>query len=367
MTLRNHLKSASLFAAVTILPIVKIYLLGLQDGGAQSEYIRVYFWLQFLSPTIDFGYYWSGIRLKLEGKPSNRRQFEVSMFGLIAALCLLNIDLALTFLAILGTLTAWYNNRLQIFRIEGDASNYYRLRLGKVGVDLVLVMALFSLSVISVEKLLMVEIFAILTVGSIVGLRGSMKAGVGFFSLGRLFTLDYLYTLVKVARANFVRLGAPLVFIGVGLEPMLFVILIYELVAQYLSIEKIKDLLNGTLYMPVLIGIYFVSLPFQYMGILWSTEVLGWYFSPLEIFCVLLGGGARIFAVYSLRAVKLQGFNVILSLNVIMVLFGVVLFFSFFRFAPAELEIAWVLFFYYGFEALVSLLIILTFERKMRA
>lgn len=366
MNVSYHFKSVALFSAVTILPVVKIYLLGLQFGDAQTDYIRAYFWLQFLSPTIDFGYYWTGIRQKLEGKESNRRQFEFSLFGLVMALCLSYFDLVLAFLVLLATLTAWYNNRLQMFRIEGAVENYYRLRLGKVGVDFVLVLTLFFLSYISVENLLMVEAFAILIVGSVVGLRGPMQRGYGFCLLGRLFSLDYLYTLIKVARANFVRLVVPALFVGSGLEAVLFVILIYELIAQYLSIEKINDLLNGTLNIWQIVVFYIVSLPFQYIAVQWSSEVFAWSFSGLEICCVLLGGGARIFAVYSFRAIKLKGFNLLASVNVLMIMFGIVLVVVFLKLAPVWLEINWMLLFYFGFEALVSILIILSFERKLR-
>ena len=75
--------SASAFALITILPILKVAILGkVADGDEQALYLRLYFFVQFLVPIIDFGYYWGKIRTQLEGKQEQIQSFDgFSAFG----------------------------------------------------------------------------------------------------------------------------------------------------------------------------------------------------------------------------------------------------------------------------------------------
>ena len=366
MNIKRNIKSLLLFGAVTILPILKIYSLGLHNIDAQSAYIRIYFWLQFLTPIIDFGYYWSGIRSKLEGNQLQRRQYEFSIFGFILAASFIYVDFIIALLLILATFTAWYNYRLQIFRIDGQTSNYYKLRLSKISIDFIFLLTLIYFSSVSVNNLLLLEIFAILISGLYFGRKGLMVNGFGFSYFGSLFTFNYLYTLIKVVKANFIRILIPIVFIESGFESLLFVILIYELAAQYLSIEKVKDLLDGKFNVSYLLLIYILSIPLQFYFILAISDFFDWNFNILEIISILVGGTARIFSVYGFRAIKLNGFNYVLFLNILMTLYGFALIYVFTMLIPGIIEPTWLLMCYYSVEFMVGYFVIITFEKNLR-
>ena len=203
-------------------------------------------------------------------------------------------------------------------------------------------------------------------VGNLRKEKGEIANGFGFSYFGSLFTFNYLYTLIKVVKANFIRILIPIVFIESGFESLLFVILMYELAAQYLSIEKVKDLLDGKFNVSYLLLIYILSIPLQFYFILAISDFFDWNFNILEIISILVGGTARIFSVYGFRAIKLNGFNYVLFLNILMTLYGFALIYVFTMLIPGIIEPTWLLMCYYSFEFMVGYFVIITFEKNLR-
>ncbi len=363
MIRKKQIESLAFFVLVTALPVIKVALLGEFDSEEQRKYIRVYFWIQFLIPIIDFGYYWTAVRLQVVDSVGVEKYRAFSFVGILLALIAVPIDILYTQLLLLATVTAWYNFRLQIFRINGDTQAYYYMRFSKVALDAVLVCSLFLFSLLTVETLLIVELISLVFVGAGLTIKENTGVKVYFFGLGRFFSFDYLYTLLKVSRSSLVRLLIPFLFLGQGVEGILFMVLFYELVAQYLSIEKLKDLLLDNVRVVACALFYFVSLPVQYLGIDILAVIMAWDFGPLEICCVILGGSARIFSIYTLKAIKKDGFDLLVWLNVFLLFFGVIEIFSFQQFvADGAAQLALLTF--YGVEALFSVSVVFWFERS---
>ena len=322
MTKKHQIKSLVFFALVTVLPVLKVYLLGAFDEGEQAKYIQVYFWLQFLIPLIDFGYYWSVVRRSVVDDRIVSELRGLSLISILLVFAFLPVNTLYSQLILLATITAWYNFRLQVFRIQGDSNTYYSMRMGKVLLDGLFVLGLFLMSALTVEMLLIVEFVSVFLVGVVLTVKEGVKNSFYFFGWGRLFSFDYLYSILKVLRSNIVRLLIPLFFVNQGVEGVLFMVLFYELIAQYLSIEKLKDLLAGNVRVLFYVVVYIFSLPAQYFGIYFLAGLMSWEFGWLEICCVLLGGAARIFSTYTLKAVKSKGFDLLVWLNVFIVVFG---------------------------------------------
>jgi hypothetical protein len=363
MNLKNRIESALYFLLITALPVFKVFLLGEFDAEAQSQYIRVYFWLQFLVPVVDFGYYWAAVRGEVSANRSVESYRSFSCFGLVLAFLFLFVDPFFTCLFLLVTITAWYNFRLQIFRINGSTKVYYCMRLSKVALDALFVCVLFLFSVLTVEMLLLVEFLSIFVIAFGLAVKEGFGFKLSFFVFGKILSFDYLYCILSVSRSSLVRLLLPFVFFGEGVENVLFVVLFYELVAQYLSIEKLKDLLSGKVKVLSFVVFYFCSLPVQYFGIGILADIMVWEFGVLEVVCVVIGGSAKIFSVYTLKAIKNNGFDLLVWLNVFIVVFGVVEIFSFQQFvADGAAQLALLTF--YGVEALFSVSVVFWFERS---
>jgi|GEM_PF-6757462 len=363
MKIRHLVESLFFFALVTSLPLLKVFLLGNFDSYEQSKYIKVYFWLQFLVPIVDFGYYWSIVKSRVTDNIVTKYSSNLNLIGVVFALMLLPVNFFYSQLLLLATVTAWYNFRLQILRIEGLSRAYYFMRLSKMFLDVIFVFSLYMLSVLSVELLVMAEFLSVIVVMLVVSHREHFDSSIFIFNYSRFFSFDYLYTLLKVVRSNFLRLSIPLVFFGQGLEGVLFAILFYELFAQYLSIEKLKDLLEGKVKVITFLIIYIISLPVQYGGIYSVAQVMGWHFEVLDIICIILGGAARIFAVYTLNIVKNNSFDLLVFLNVFFVLFGVVEIFAYKEIFIVENPAQLALLTFYGVEFFVGLGLIIWLER----
>ena len=362
MKIKSLSKAIVFFVLVTALPILKVFLLGEYDSGEQQKYIRLYFWLQFLVPMIDLGFYWSFIRQKVIDGDGIKNSYGFSSFGLLLSLILLPFDLLYSLLVLLATVTAWYNFRLQTLRIDGESAKYYLMRMSKVSLDIVFVFAFFSLDTLNVGFILLGELLAVFVVVASLIKQDGLRSKIHLLGFGGLFSLDYFYTVLKVLRSNIARILLPFVFVGQGVEGILFAVLFYELMAQYLSIEKLRDLLEGKINVIACLLAYLFSLPFQYVGVYMFAKTMSWNFGVLEILCVMLGGSARIFSIYTLNIIKEKAFGVLVYLNFFLVIFAVLEIYSVHKLTQVESAAQISLLVFYGVEALVGLGLIVWLE-----
>jgi len=356
------IKSFLFFLLVTALPLLKIFLLGAFDSDEQVKYIKIYFWLQFLVPVVDLGYYWSIVRVYIDEKQVATLKNKFNLVGFSFVLFVLPFSIFYAQLLMLAVVTAWYNFNLQIFRIEGSIRSYYFSRFGKIFLDIVFVLILFFISDLSVEKLIAAEFFAISIVSIFIFLKNNTGEGMFTFSCSSLLSLDYMYVIIKVLRSNLCRLLIPFLFFGESLEYILFAVLFYELAAQYFSIEKLQSLLAGKIKVFFYLLVYLFSLPVQYVLIFFLGEFMHWNFGFVEISCVIFGGAARIFSVYTLNIVKNSAFNLLVYINVFLVVFGVIEMYSFYALYTGEASAKLSLLLFYAVEALVGLGLVIWVE-----
>ena len=345
------------------LPLLKIYLLGVFDNDEQLKYIRIYFWLQFLIPIIDFGYYWSAVRKKVTSLQPHENTLGINLVGVLLACAVLPLGSLYVILFLLATVTAWYNFRLQIARIEGNTQVYYNARLAKVLIDILFIVSLCFFSQLTVEKIIISEIFAVLCVAYSLN-NYQLNKQCFFLSLKKGFSFDYLYMILKVFRASLLRLLIPFLFIGEGIEKVLMSVLFYEILAQYLSIEKIKDLLDGKARVCLWLAIYMTSLPLQYFLVYFVGMIMGWEFGTIELICILFGGAARIFSVYTLNVIKHNDFNLLVCLNIGLVVLGLVVLYGVYQFYQGENAALLSLLLFYSLEAVIGLGLVLWVERS---
>lgn len=362
--MRKLAESLLLFGLIASLPFLKVYLLGNFDAAEQTEYIRIYFWLQFCVPLIDFGYYWSVIRKRVESTKTEPEVGGLSLFGIIASGVMLFYNYAIALMLILAVLLAWHNFRLQLARIEGESKLYYSIRLSKIIFDLTFVTGLYVTNLLKIETILAAEFLSVALTQLLFSKHFSLDRGFGLIVKNRLFSMDYLYVLLKVFRSNVVRLTFPIVFLSMGLEEVIFMVLCFEVISQFILIEKLKDLLDGKVRVLLYVLIYMLSLPLQYFGIFSISFIMGWDFSKLEVICVMIGGGARIFSVYTLNIVKNKSFNLLLAFDIVISVLAVLIVLLFgFAFLSDQSPLT-ALTTFFGVEAIIGIGFVLWFELR---
>lgn len=364
MRRRKVIKSLLFFTLVTMLPVLKVFLLGAFEAGEQEKYIRIYFWLQFLVPIVDLGYYWSLVRGYVTSGCIERNVNKLSIVGFFAALALFPYNTLYAQLLLLASVTAWYNFNLQVFRIQGKTGIFYKMRMSKVVIDISLLVVLYVVNKLSVELLLITELLSVVLVMSVLMYKEGVRGNILTFSTHRTFSFDYLYMILNVVRSNFIRLLIPIIFLNQGLERLLFALLFYELVAQYISIEKLKDLLAGKINVLLYTVLYISSIPFQILAIFSLGKIMAWNFGMLEIFCIILGGSARIFSIYTLNVVKNNAFNLLVCMNVFFVVLGAASVYLFQQFYNGASLAQLVLLTFYAAEAIVGLSLVVFLERS---
>lgn len=320
-------RSAAAFGLIALLPILKVGLLGAVNSEEEQElYIRLYFLIQFLVPTVDFGYYWGKVRVQLERDREKSLIFDgFSGVGLACAAILLFFDVNLALVFFLSSVLAWNNYQLQILRIEGRQDGFYFIRLGKTTFDLLLIACLFLSDSVAVNYVIAGEIAAVLLTNlSYRILRKELFRPVIFWP-SAVVPRDFLFVLIKSCRANFLRIAIPLLYFGDGTERVFFGVLVYELAAQFVLIEWLKTLLDGRVRIALLLTLLIVTLPIQYGLWFLMDGFLAWHLSPAELICLLTGGFARMLSVYTLKAVQQGGVRSIMNLNLSIIVVALLL------------------------------------------
>ena len=301
-----------LFVVSILGPVVKVRIVGeVANLDIQLLYIGYYFAIQFFTPLSDLGASWSSIRNHLEKK--DNFVFFFSPVGVLFGVLVSAISPNFGLIILISVAMAFLNYHLQVFRILGQINKFYICKITRLTFDLLLLLIVASFSTILennfITYVLSAELFSICLVLLFLKLKKTDQITYIFKKIFFSGSYDYSFVVLKVIRANYVRLLSPLMFENLQFSKFFYCLLLYELVVQYANNEYLKKIINKGINFKYVFTLAILSVPLQ-ISALWAFALfMTWEFSILEYVCLAWMGSITIYSVFSYRLVYLGAYD----------------------------------------------------------
>ena len=297
----NLCSSIILFFVISALPFTKAYLFGEESSGLQQSYIIYFFILQFFSPISNFGLNWRNIRVALE----NDNDLVLSISGISLIICIVVFLVSVTFGAIL--LCAFglslYNYALQKFKINGQIKRYYFFRILKVILELQTLFIFLNYFPSTFLYFVLLEAFAI-SVICIWSVCFAFKKQITIVFNFKYLDVNFGYVVLKVIKSSVWRLSFPILYPQSGVEKIFFILLGYEMVSQFLSINFTKLLIEQKAAVRYLTAFVVISIPVQLGSIELIAYLYSWTLLMQEVTFIVLVGVTSLLNVGILALIK---------------------------------------------------------------
>ena len=294
------------FLLTLSIPFVKTFLLGEIDTNLQRQFIIYFFVIQFVTPIINFGLGWAKIRKFIECGQQEVFQVAKPTILLIAILPLFSFKAFI--IAIICLLNTYFTFNLQILRLKGSRWTYYGLRLGRGLLEIVSVLTFVysaTSKTISIFILFELLVLIIITTVMFVYLNDKIKIDKRYFPYSR----DFAYMAIKTVKANMFRITLPFLFPYVSFDKLFFILLGYEMVSQFVSINFSVQLMKNPTSIRLLLIFCLITLPFQILSILTITHVFQWTVEIQEIIFILIVGNVSLLTTAIISLIKNGQFN----------------------------------------------------------
>lgn len=301
-----------LFATSVVGPFIKVRILGTVAGSdVQLLYVSYYFAVQFFTPLVDFGASWSSIRTHLENKEDFVLFFTPLGILIGVAVCAFFIEYGLVIL--IATAMAFFNYHLQVFRLQGETVTFYIFKISRLVLDIAFLFALLKVTQNSEETILKYvlsgELFAILII--LVVIRWKNPSDI-FYKFQLVFfanAKDFSFLILKIIRANFLRLISPFLFGNLQFVKFFYLLLLYELIVQFANAEYLRRIVDKGVNFKYIFLACAASVPLQFLTLKVFSLFMEWEFTLFEYVCVIIIGSISVYSVFSFRLIAVGAYS----------------------------------------------------------